>query len=86
MESWKKLLDTFLKVKELAVVLAAIFLWILNIWFVSKLSPFAESLNDLTIRVNATENSVNSLMDVKYDVYEIKSDVSYIRGMLDATK
>jgi len=80
------IIDIFLKLKEVAIILAAILLWILGVWFTNKLSPIRKDLQGAVSTANANTEKLtecqerNENIDTKLDKLIIS--VSEIKGIL----
>ena len=79
-------IDFILKLKEIFVILAAILLWVLGVWFTTKLAPIREDLQGVVSTAHANSDRItecettNKSIDEKLDKLIIS--MSEITGIL----
>ena len=85
-EKFKSMLDIILKLKEVFVILAAVFLWVLGIWLAYKLAPIRDDLKSIAAVVEANTSRIENnedtytAIDSKLDTLII--DMAIITGIL----
>ena len=81
------IVDLFLKIKEIAVILAAILLWILGVWFVDKLSPIQKDLQGVIFTAYANSERISECEDTNKNIdkklNDLLLDTARIKGILE---
>lgn len=87
MQNLSKILNTINKLRPLFIIIAVSIAYVFTIWFSTKLFPIQESIGRLEFRINAIENINDGfgtdIKEIKEEISDVKSDTSYIRGVLE---
>lgn len=84
MQKIKNAIDTFLKLKEFLVIIAAILLWVLAVWFSNSIAPFNDRISLNESRINAQEVKIQEVDEkcntfnhnLVTEIKELRKDIS----------
>jgi len=86
MQSFKKIAQAFKQAKEIVIVFAAIFLWVLGVWLAGKLAPIIEDIRLVADQVEAHEYRLGVLEQScagnNKKLNQIAEDVAFIKGQV----
>jgi uncharacterized protein YoxC len=83
---FERIYEVFTKVKEIFIILATVFLWLLGVWVTGKLAPLSEDIRTNSRRIDAMEYELKSCKN-NYDIVDnkldkIAEDVAFIKGKI----